>query len=709
MKKLFLLVVSLFFIWFSFASNWDLPWIKIISRQQWWADSKYLFSDYKAYQQIILNQKKYMDWLKKNEQAYHKWLEKKAKEKMQEQYMLTHWKDEIKADKVVKTLDWKKLWWPISYKYNKTKIIIHHTAANYKRFKNVSDVKKYIRWVYYYHAIKRGWGDIGYNFLIWPFGNIYEWRAGGESVVGANSEWNNVPSIGIALIWNFEKQKPTKAQLNALIRLSTALAKKYHINPLKKVTYHQLGWKPPYIQDVTAYALAWHKDTGHTKCPWKYLYNLLPYIRQQVAKNLKKFNYQKSVKTKLVSKKTTQNLTLKLKFSLDWNLKFKLTQQPLIACKSLTSWISVECVDNQVFIKDVKPTPTVFRNVKFTAETPNTKYNVNFKWVFMPDIRLLIAQQVENNYSVNTHKIHKIQHKIYLSSFKNINNLPVNVLLYELTNKFNHYDFKCSKACILRTDKWTYTAKTFSVDKVDPLIVWIDKKAVSTKFLTIDSVGGFIKFTNYNRKSFAWIPWNFFRWKILIKKDYVKQIWKPVKHTYAVINSLPLKDYLKWIAEWNDQMPSEKLKVMALLAKDYVLFYQNKKNIHSSIPKQASYNAIDDPRIFQKYVWAGFEATSRKWKQALQDTENKVITYDGYIPILSYFTCSKGFTFSAKQKFGRIDTPYLQNSPDLAKCNKFYWHWVGLSWKWAEKLAKLGLNYKQIISWYFPGVKVETY
>ena len=176
-----------------------------------------------------------------------------------------------------------------------------------------------------------------------------------------------------------------------------------------------------------------------------------------------------------------------------------------------------------------------------------------------------------------------------------------------------------------------------------------------------------------------------------------------------VINQLPLKDYLKWIAEGNDQMPFEKLKVMALLAKDYVLFYQNKKNIHPSIPVKASYNAIDDPRIFQKYVWAGFEATSKLWPKALSAISHQLVVYNGYIPILPYFSCSKWFTFSAKQKFGRVDTPYLQNSPDLVKCDKFYWHWVGLSWKWAEKLAKLGLNYKQILTWYFPGVKVETY
>jgi len=88
-------------------------------------------------------------------------------------------------------------------------------------------------------------------------------------------------------------------------------------------------------------------------------------------------------------------------------------------------------------------------------------------------------------------------------------------------------------------------------------------------------------------------------------------------------------------------MPFEKLKVMALLAKDYVLFYQNKKNVHPSIPVKASYNAIDDPRIFQKYVGAGFEATSKLWPKALNAVSHQLVVYNGYIPILPYFSCSK--------------------------------------------------------------------
>jgi peptidoglycan hydrolase-like amidase len=52
-------------------------------------------------------------------------------------------------------------------------------------------------------------------------------------------------------------------------------------------------------------------------------------------------------------------------------------------------------------------------------------------------------------------------------------------------------------------------------------------------------------------------------------------------------------------------------------------------------------------------------------------TKDEFILYDNYIPILPYFSCSVGFTFSAKQKFGWTDTPYLKNSLDLKKCKTF--------------------------------------
>ena len=41
---------------------------------------------------------------------------------------------------------------------------------------------------------------------------------------------------------------------------------------------------------------------------------------------------------------------------------------------------------------------------------------------------------------------------------------------------------------------------------------------------------------------------------------------------------------------------------MAIIAKNYALFYMNKENTHPNIPTNANYTAIDDPNFFQKYV-----------------------------------------------------------------------------------------------------------
>jgi hypothetical protein len=54
--------------------------------------------------------------------------------------------------------------------------------------------------------------------------------------------------------------------------------------------------------------------------------------------------------------------------------------------------------------------------------------------------------------------------------------------------------------------------------------------------------------------------------------------------------------------ETNDTETLEKNKVMAMISKNYALFYLNKENVHPNIPRDANYTAIDDPDFFQKYV-----------------------------------------------------------------------------------------------------------
>lgn len=67
---------------------------------------------------------------------------------------------------------------------------------------------------------------------------------------------------------------------------------------------------------------------------------------------------------------------------------------------------------------------------------------------------------------------------------------------------------------------------------------------------------------------------------------------------------------------------------MALLVKNYALFYIEGKNPHPSLPEDGTYNAVDDPRIFQKYVGAGRESYGQKRLRALRATADEIITYE---------------------------------------------------------------------------------
>jgi peptidoglycan hydrolase-like amidase len=82
--------------------------------------------------------------------------------------------------------------------------------------------------------------------------------------------------------------------------------------------------------------------------------------------------------------------------------------------------------------------------------------------------------------------------------------------------------------------------------------------------------------------------------------------------------------------------------------------------------------------------------------------------YDDYVPILPYFSCSAGFTRSAKEKRWWNDTPYLQSRLDFAGCFDFNGHGVWLSWKGAQYLAEKWRTLEQILQYYYPGVLLIT-
>lgn len=186
---------------------------------------------------------------------------------------------EMKLQKVVETTPkGDELTWPLEYSQDISKIIIHHTATT----KDLNDPEKAIRDIYYYHTIAKGWGDIGYNYIIDQNGNIYEGRYGGEGVVGAHAGPGNRGSIGIAILGNYNDDKmPAKVQksLESLIAEKTKL---HGIDPLGE----------SYFRGVKLPNIIGHNSVMATSCPGENIIKYLPIIRRNIKKLNGSFDYK---------------------------------------------------------------------------------------------------------------------------------------------------------------------------------------------------------------------------------------------------------------------------------------------------------------------------------------------------------------------------------------------------------------------------------
>lgn len=107
-------------------------------------------------------------------------------------YLASKFPDQDQPIETIRNEGGHGLVWPIEKTKQVERIILHHTAENNQANK---DDLALIRGIYYYHTIVRGWGDIGYNYLVGQRGQIYEGRAGGDYNVAAHALWNNKSSV----------------------------------------------------------------------------------------------------------------------------------------------------------------------------------------------------------------------------------------------------------------------------------------------------------------------------------------------------------------------------------------------------------------------------------------------------------------------------------------------------------------------------------
>lgn len=726
-KKLWLgFFLCVFFVSFVDAAAWNLPGVNIITRDQRWANESWRYSTTsKTERDAIRAEQKEAEMNQLIEEDIDAYMDKQRQVYEAEtatEYLIDVTPQEQTVEEYREMSDGNYLKWPESIHKNKNKIIIHHTAMDYTDILTWGKeaAVEQIKDIYKYHTFTNGRWDIGYNFLIDPFGNVYEGRAWGEWVVWAHVSWNNTPSVWISLMGNYNDNVPTDVMLKSLVNLTTALAKKYKINPKSTVTYFKRSTETPYLKEYTNYAVAGHTDAGVTSCPGTNVYNLLPEIREQVAENLSQITLASThvaqpkpiidrgiiVADRYYSDETIKTFTLPIRWN---NVSSCTTTDTSIIIRSCS------VANGSLFITLEKAGISWLKTISAVTDEGNKKFS--FMVLRENDLDNLWSD-IHHSYmakkwiSPTSSSCNKISSKIYQSELSSLVQQPINVLLYELSVGYPRYEVSCDGWCLIQADDTRYTWNSVIVE-VNNGFVYLNlpilEQPISPTILEITSLNNWlVRVNNYTRKSYAGVARNSFRGSLIWKKDTIKLLssWKYVEQA-VVTNRLPFASYMKGVAETSDSDHPEKQKTILLLAKMYALFYINGENNHPSIPEGVSYQAIDNPDMFQKYVWAGRESTSKTSPVLLNEIVDDVVLYNGYIPILPYFSCSAGFTRSAKEKRWRSDTPYLQSKLDFGACFDFSGHGVGLSGKWAQYLAEKWRTLEQILQYYYPGVEIQ--
>lgn len=158
-------------------------------------------------------------------------------------------------------------------------VTIHHTAGtnNY----SAAQVPGILRGIYYFHAVTRNWGDIGYNVLVDKYGRAWQGRRGTfqNPSEGAHARSVNGVTFGISVLGTYETQAPPWVAQDTVTRLAAAQLKLRGVNPLGTFTF----------RGHTFNRISGHRDfvvlgTGNnTACPGNAFYRQLDVIRQRAA------------------------------------------------------------------------------------------------------------------------------------------------------------------------------------------------------------------------------------------------------------------------------------------------------------------------------------------------------------------------------------------------------------------------------------------
>ncbi|MCW2750363.1 MAG: hypothetical protein JWR83_1473, partial [Aeromicrobium sp.] len=173
-------------------------------------------------------------------------------------------------------------------------VIVHHTAGNNSYTK--SDSAKIVRAIQAYHVKGHGWCDIGYNFLVDKYGQIFEGRKGGEdhAVRAAHSGNGEVNTyfMGVSMMGDYDKVHLSPALETSMVKLIGWRMGTSYMKAKGTVTVKETITANARIGAHTLNLISGHRNVVSTECPGRYGYAWLSEkggLRDRVEAYISKF------------------------------------------------------------------------------------------------------------------------------------------------------------------------------------------------------------------------------------------------------------------------------------------------------------------------------------------------------------------------------------------------------------------------------------
>ncbi|MEQ9455668.1 MAG: peptidoglycan recognition family protein [Phycisphaeraceae bacterium] len=118
------------------------------------------------------------------------------------------------------------------------RITVHHEGWTPVYFDDASSVIDRLLQIRKVHVKDRGWGDIGYHYVVDRAGRVWEARPLIYQGAHAGPNGANRHNVGIMVLGNFDRQRPSDAQFGGLVTMLRWLCSQYRV-PSREIYTHQ--------------------------------------------------------------------------------------------------------------------------------------------------------------------------------------------------------------------------------------------------------------------------------------------------------------------------------------------------------------------------------------------------------------------------------------------------------------------------------------